>query len=418
MTTTPARLLGELGAALLDAGVSVTDVAAILNRAAMRHDVGRYRSTVFSEMVMVTESESGSTVVVHAHKSDLTFAQAASVNRLARRVERGILSLKDIPSKVEEIRSATRALPSLKWTIGGVLLAFGLAILFRCPWWAIALAAVAGGLVGVTTRLLSRSGGAVAIAPFVTAFVSTTAVGIAANVLDTGPVPLFAVCAPIAILVPGALITNALLELTATDIVTGSSRLMYGLIVLGFMAAGIASGSAITGLQVDADSVALVGTAGEAAALGPGWEQLPPLWFSWVGVVILALGIGLAFGSGRALTLVNVVMMTSAYAILTILTPVCGSIAAIGITAAALFVAARLIERLTLAVPATVSFQPAFLLLVPGTIGLVALAAFEPAALMAAVLSFASLCIGTKVGDVASDLVMRMWREREQLAQA
>ena len=40
---------------------------------------------------------------------------------------------------------------------------------------------------------------------------------------------MFAVCAPIAIIVPGALITNALLELTARDIITGSARLLYGL---------------------------------------------------------------------------------------------------------------------------------------------------------------------------------------------
>ncbi|MBK0422577.1 threonine/serine exporter family protein [Leucobacter sp. CSA2] len=418
MTHTAARLLGELGAALLDAGVSVTDVAATLNRAAERHGVGGYRSTVFTEMVMVTEEASGSTVVVHAHKSELTFAQAAAVNRLARRIERGVQPLGVIPEQVGQIRAASRTLPGLKWVVGGILIALGLAILFRCPWWAVALAAVAGGLVGVTTRLLSRGGGAVAIAPFVTAFVSTTAVGIAASVLGTGPVPLFAVCAPIAILVPGALITNALLELTATDIVTGSARLMYGLIVLGFMTAGIASGRAITGLQIDTDSVALVGRAGEAAALGSGWHELPPIWFSWVGVVILAVGIGLAFGSGRALTLVNVVMMTSAYAVLTILTPLCGNVAAIGITAATLFVAARLVERLTLAVPATVSFQPAFLLLVPGTIGLVALTAFEPAGLLGAVLAFTSLCIGTKVGDVASELVTRVWREGEPVARA
>jgi hypothetical protein len=52
---------------------------------------------------------------------------------------------------------------------------------------------------------------------------------------------------------------------------------------------------------------------------------------------------------------------------------------------------------MTLAVPATVSFQPAFLLLVPGTVGLVALASFDAAAPAAAPMIFISLCIGTKV---------------------
>lgn len=103
--------------------------------------------------------------------------------------------------------------------------------------------------------------------------------------------------------------------------------------------------------------------------------------------------------------------MMSAYAMLTVLTPSLGNVAAVGVTAACLFVAARFIERFTLAVPATVSFQPAFLLLVPGTVGLVSLATFEPVALVSALLTFASLCIGTKVGDVFSEMLVRRRRD-------
>lgn len=407
MSQSPARLFGELGAALLDAGVSVTDTGASLKRAAARHGADGLSFTVFSELVMVSEQRTGATVVVNSQKSEMTFAQAASVNRLARRVEAGLLTPAEIAPRVATIRAVTRSMHALKWIVGTALLTLGLAVLFRCPWWAVLVATVAGALVGVTTLLLGRTRGAVAIAPFVTALVSTLAVAGMAAVLDLGPVPLYAVCAPIAIVVPGALITNAMLELTATDIVTGSSRLMYGLVVLGFMAAGIAAGIALTGLRIDMDSVAHLGKAAEASAIGPGLQQLPPQWFSWVGVVLLAIGISLCFGSGRALGLVSIVVMTCAYGLLTILTPICGNIAAVGITAAALFVAARLIERLTLAVPATVSFQPAFLLLVPGTVGLVALAAFEPIALVSAVMTFVSLCIGTKVGDVISELFIK-----------
>ncbi|WP_217488520.1 hypothetical protein [Curtobacterium sp. Csp1] len=101
--------------------------------------------------------------------------------------------------------------------------------------------------------------------------------------------PLFAVCAPVAVFVPGALITNALLELTAADIVTG-------------LAAGIAAGSALTGLRVDPASAALVG---EVAGVGTdrgGWEAVPSYWVSWVAVVGLAVGLGLVFRSGWRLT--------------------------------------------------------------------------------------------------------------------
>ncbi|WFR68319.1 threonine/serine exporter family protein [Curtobacterium flaccumfaciens] len=150
---------------------------------------------------------------------------------------------------------------------------------------------------------------------------------------------------------PGALITNALLELTAADIVTGSSRLVQGLIMLGFMAAGIAAGSALTGLHVDPSSAALVG---EVAGVGTdrgGWEAVPPYWVSWVAVVVLAVGLGLVFRSGWRLALVSVAVMTTAYAVVSGITPVWGSVVATGAASALLFVATRLLERLVPAVP-------------------------------------------------------------------
>ncbi|UJP11674.1 threonine/serine exporter family protein [Microbacterium sp. KUDC0406] len=284
------------------------------------------------------------------------------------------------------------------------MLSGALAALFRCPWWAIVLALVVGLLVGGLTLLMMRVRAAAAVAPFVSAFISTILVGTAANALDLSPVPLFAVCAPIAILVPGALMTNALLELTSTDIVTGASRLMYGLIMLAFMAAGVYAGARLTGMHIDSASAALVGDAVQLTNDHGGWQALPPLWAAWFAVIVLAIGIGLAFGSGFRLTVVCVVVMTGTYAVLALLSPMMGNVVATGVAGALLFVAARVLERVTLAVPATVSFQPAFLLLVPGTIGLVSLASFDPQAVATALMMFLSLSIGTKVGALLADL--------------
>ena len=55
--------------------------------------------------------------------------------------------------------------------------------------------------------------------------------------------------------------------------------------------------------------------------------------------------------------------------LLTALGPFTGSIFATGATAMVLFIASRLLERMPSGIPSAVSFQPAFLLLVPGTIG-------------------------------------------------
>lgn len=407
-------ILGELGALLLEAGLSVTDVRTSLEtvRDSSAIDGDDLSFSVLPEMVIVTQTRTGAATVVSATTSDLSFRQAAHASQLVRHVQAGVTSLSDVPAQVAQIRGLVRSHAGLQWIVGSALLSSGLAILFRCSWWAIVVTAVVGALVGVITTVLNRIQGAVAIVPFVATLTAATLVGALAHGAGLTQVPMFAVCAPIAIIVPGALITNALLELTARDIITGSARLLYGLIMLGFMTAGIAAGAALTGLRIDPNSAALVGEAAAANSVTGGWQALPPLWLSWVGVLILATGIGLAFGSGARLTVLNVIVMTGTYALLATLTPITGSIVATGVTAGMLLIAAQLIDRLTFAVPATVSFQPAFLLLVPGTVGLAALASSHGSTLGAATATFISLCIGTKVGAVVTETWSAIRRPR------
>lgn len=411
-------ILGELGVLLLECGTSVTDVRGTLEQVSRIAAPGvSVEFAILPEMVMVSRpGSSAATTTVIGKGEALTFRQSARASRLVRDLESGAVALEDAPQRIAAIRATPRHLPGVQSVLGCGLLSLGLAVLFRCPWWAAVLAMLVGAIVGSLMLVMMRVRAAAAVAPFVSAFVSTVLVGWAAGLLDLGPVPLFAVCAPIAILVPGALITNALLELTSTDIVTGASRLMYGLIMLAFMAAGVYSGAALTGLSVDSASAALVGEAVQLSGDGGGWTALPPLWMSWFAVVVLAIGIGLAFGSGVRLTVVCIVVMTGTYAVLAAFSAQVGNVVAMGIAAAILFVAARVLERVTLAIPATVSFQPAFLLLVPGTIGLVSLASFDAQALASAPMMFLSLCIGTKVGALLADLaritrstVFRYW---------
>ncbi|WP_424935889.1 threonine/serine exporter family protein [Arenibacterium sp. S380] len=409
-------VLGALGALLLDGGVSVTDVRGTLERAStVTAAEERLEFAVLPQQVLVSRTGiPGSTTISTATGRDLSFRQAAHASRLARRGGGGGGGGPPPPPPppgrpggggrhhIDRIRAIRRRHPALQRVLGGALLSAGLGVLFRCPWWSIALVLLVGAVVGSIIVMAERFRSAAAVVPFVVAFLSTVAVGTAAAVLGIGNVPLFAVCAPIAILVPGALITNALLELTAADIVTGASRLIYGLILLAFMAAGIFAGATITGLRIDPESAALVGETARVVGQ-PGWAAVPPLWLSWIGVVVLAVGVGLSFGSGFRLTMATVLIMIGTYSALMLLSPMTGSTIATGVTAALLFLAARVVERATLAVPATVSFQPAFLLLVPGTVGLVALASFDAQALAAAPLIFVSLCIGTKVGALAAD---------------
>lgn len=405
-STGHAASLVELGTLLLEAGISVTDVREELE-AVRRGAVPEEPLTfaVLPDTVLISrERGAGPTAMGSTGEGELSIRQAAHAVRLARDVAQGSTPIDAAGARARAIRTEVSTHPMLGWVLGNALISAGLTVVFRCPWWAVLLATVVGCLVGLVARVMVRIRPAAAIVPFAAAFLSTLLVGSVAAWADLGAVPLFAVCAPIAILVPGALITNALLELTATDIVTGSSRLMYGLIVLGFMTVGITAGGALTGLGIDPASATLVGDAASLSSQQAHWlGALPPVWAAWLGVPLLAAGVGLAFGSGSQLTLLGIAVMVCTYAVLTVTTPLIGGIAAIGVAGAALFVAARSLERSGFSVPAAITFQPAFLLLVPGTVGLVALATLSEGSLSAAPATFVSLCIGVKVGSVIVD---------------
>ena len=397
-------VLGRVGALLLDAGMSVTDVRDAVDdvRRATASDV---RVGVLPQLMIVTRRSTGAATMVPAGDSELSFRQAGRAGRLVRELRDRAIPLAAANARIEEIRAAAAGHPVARSLFGGVLSGGGLAVLFRCPWWAILLSLAIGGLVGLLLALLQEVRGAAALAPFVASLLSTSLLGLAATRLDLGPVPLLAICAPIAVLVPGAVITNGLLELTATDILTGSARLVYGLVVLAFMAAGIAAGAALTGLHLDVDSAALVGQVPSLVTDATGWGALPPLWVSWVGIVVLGIGVGFIFASGPALTVVTVVAMALTYSLLISLTPWLGGSVATGVTSCVVLLLARILEKRTVAVPTMVSFLPAFLLLVPGSVALVALAAADVGALTSAMATFASLCIGTKLGSVLGDLL-------------
>lgn len=398
-------IIGRLGALLLDGGTSATDVRSSLLRLFDRRTNAPVNISVLPSNIIVSDAATGAATMVEAEGADLTLVQAAQAHRLVRALQRGTASLGDVPELIDRVRAHPVTHPSARWSTGSAMIAGGLAVLMRCPWWAVVVAIVMGALVGWVTVLVKRLPGSVTVLPFLVALLSTLGVGAVTAWLGYPSVPLFGICAPIAILVPGAMITNALLELTSVDIVTGTSRLAYGVIMLAFMTAGIAASAWATGLQIDGDSAFLVGHSLSIGSAGTGWQALPPTWIAWVGVVVLALGVAMAFGANTRLSTITVLVMVCTYAILVFAGPVTGDVVATGIAGATLFLLSRLAGRFEFSAPAASYFQPAFLLLVPGTVGLVAIASVSTDAIVTALSTFISLCIGTKVGAIIADSI-------------
>jgi uncharacterized membrane protein YjjB (DUF3815 family) len=158
---------------------------------------------------------------------------------------------------------------------------------------------------------------------------------------------------------PGMTLTIAAVELTNRQIIAGASRLVYGAAQLMLLVFGVVMGIAVAGELVDPSI--------DADQLG--W------WAPWVAIPIVAVGFVL-FQSAPKGSLVWVALMLLISTVAqrfgsALLTP-----ALSGFVGALVIVpVSRALARVNASPPANVLALPAFLLLVPGSLGFLSLTA-------------------------------------------
>ena len=151
-----------------------------------------------------------------------------------------------------------------------------------------------------------------------------------------------------------------------------------------------------------------------------------PGWVVWPAVVVLALGVGLFFDAAWSLTAVLAVVLTVTYAVVAGAQALASAPVASGIAAAVMLPSLRLLEVLAPRWPAAVTFRPAFWLLVPGSLGLVAIS--EVAAdggqqvgqdlLIGVVATVVAIAVGVQIGAVLGSLVRPWWRSGPAIARS
>lgn len=393
-----ALTLGDLGAGLLDAGYAVTDVQQAL--CAVGQVNGRPDLTigVLPSAILVDDPRSGRTRLVNSNGAPLTFAQVADVAELARNAELGLVDLGAIRGGVRNARNRGPKFPRPVAVLGSGLQSAGIAVVFRTTWWGVALDFVLALLVGAVIIYGGRIAGLITVLPIVAAFlVSAVVYGLAAD-LQLGAVTLFVVCAPLVILIPGATITTGVVELAAGDVVSGGGRFVSGLIMWATLAVGIAAGAGLVGVP--------------ASTYEPPGSNIAG-WVIWPAVIVLAIGVGLFFDAPWSLTGVLIGVLLATYAVVAVAQLVTAGPVASGIAAAVMLPVLRLLEVFQPRWPAAVTFRPAFWLLVPGSLGLVAITSLaagdsssESDALLAGVVAtVVAIAVGVQIGAVISALV-------------
>jgi len=221
--------------------------------------------------------------------------------------------------------------------------------------------------------------------------------------LDFGVLP--ALIAPLAMLLPGALLTTSVIELSTGQMISGAGRLAAGGMQLVLLALGIVAAAALVGIP--------------AIELSKAETPLGPIG-PWLAVAVFGLGVVLNKSARiRSLGWILLVLYV-AYGAQVIGNLFLGGVLSAFVGAAAMTPVATIVARQRSGPPAMVSFTPAFWLLVPGALGLVGVTTLLDGdssgvqTLMTTASTMVAIALGVLVGWALIGMFRRMRRQRRR----
>jgi uncharacterized membrane protein YjjB (DUF3815 family) len=204
--------------------------------------------------------------------------------------------------------------------------------------------------------------------------------------------PLLLVIPPLASLLPGGMLTTAMIELADGAPTSGASRLIAGGTRVLLLVFGIATGEVLVGLPA-------------AQAFSQGADNLIGWWAPWLGPLVFTVGIYLYFVAPRRSLVWLCLVVYAAWRGQQIGDVYLGGYLSGFVGALVMTIAASVLDRIPSAPPFLVLLLPAFWLLVPGVLAVVGVAELvgtnaniAVADIGTAVFSIVSIALGLLVG--------------------
>jgi len=383
----------RLGAAMNAAGETVYTVQERLTRVAYAYQARAVRISAFPTFLMVTMgSGEPATLELTSVAATPRLDQVARLDRLVRTAEDGAIQPADGLRELDAIEGMPPRFGRLLSIAGYSVLTLGLCLILQPAPTDIAAAAVLGALVGLLRLLAGDAQPVQALMPLVAAFsvAALSALAVRHDLTDPG---LRAMVASLVVFLPGTTLTTAVLELAAGQMVSGSSRLVAGVMQLGLLAFGI-----IAGIQAVGASSSLV-FSDSADLLGD--------WAPWLGVLVFAAGVMVANSAPPRSFAGLLIVLYAAWAGQVLGNAIFGGYVSAFVGALVMTPVAAWVSRLRSAMPAHASFLPGFWLLVPGALGLIGLAQVAGDAndagiddLVATVVSLFAVAVGILCGSI------------------
>ena len=351
------KLIVQLGLSMTMAGESVNGVQDRLYRIAAAKGFSDVAVIAFPTSLFVELGSGGRASVQlgvpagNAPRLD----QVSDLYQLVGELERNEVTTTDGVRRLDALLAAPPRFGRIVRITGYAVLSGGVSLLLQPAWLGLLGALVLGVLVGmlITWRFMLLS----MVLPVLASFLVAAIVFAAAKWIDGIDNPIRSLIPPLIIFLPGAVLTTATVELAEGQVVSGSTRLVQGVIVLGMMAFGIVAAAELIG-------------APPAHLLDQPFDRLGP-WAPWLGLVVMTFGHYLHNCAPARTVLPILLVLVVAYlgqtlGALVFDASVSGFFGALAMTPIVLWMSNQ-----TWGPPSMVTFLPGFWLLVPGAAGLI-----------------------------------------------
>jgi uncharacterized membrane protein YjjP (DUF1212 family) len=353
------RLMAAVGQAQLAAGYPVNQVVDTLGKISSVYDRPNLSAYVLPNGVFVDDEGTGRARVLTSSIASMRLDQATQVHRITRDVINKLVTPVQAIKQLAAVHSLKARFPNWVVIVANGFTAAGFALVFRVSLWGVGIAWVLGMLVALALVLTANRPTLSALVPFTSAFAAAFIVFTASTFFDDVQ-PVRVVAAPIITLIPGVGLTRGTQELANNQIVSGSSRLISAAVQILVLTFGILSGARLAPVE-DYNFADLT-------------EALLPWWAAWIGVLMFAIAQSMVSNAPKGSIRIIVVLLLVTYGVMALVSAAIDPILAAGVAAGAALLAATLIQRRSRrGFPAFVIFEPVFWLLVPGSLGLVAL---------------------------------------------
>jgi uncharacterized membrane protein YjjP (DUF1212 family) len=385
---------------MIQAGYSVETVQDVLADIARVNGLPESEVLVFPNALLVSARGQGQhqTGAVASGDGQLLFSQIDEVQHTVDAARTGLLDPRSTVEKIARIRDMKPIYGRVVRVVGYAFLSGALSVLLGASWTGVSLAAALGLVTGtallISERLPRRYGALITVA--IAFSVAVVVFLLLRNGAGSGI--LAALLAPLVVLLPGALLTTAALELSTGQMISGAGRLAAGGMQLVLLGAGIVTAGALVGVP-DFDF------SEHPELLGP----IAP----WIAVAVYGVAISVhRCAPARSIPWILLVLYV-AYSAQVLGDLLLGGVFSAFIGALVVTPVTALVARQPTGPAALVSFTPAFWLLVPGALGLVGVAdvlggdSAAGASLVATLATMVAIALGVLAGSSLSNRMRR-----------